>query len=155
MVSGFQKLRPAIDETLKNLWQDVGVELTNQDWTTIEKISRVLKPLEEATKLLSKFDASISMVIPFVTTILKSLEDQSEDRGVLTWKRALKKNLEERFSTIESNFHYTAATMLDSRYKHHFYRNPDTAKDTKDYITEKIYQSLTGQQVFGQHLTLF
>ena len=155
MARSFWDLRPAVDETLKNLWEDLGVELTNQDWGIIEKIIGVLKPLEEATKLLSKFEASISMVIPLVTAIIKSLEDRTEDRGVLTWKRALKKNMEDRFSTIESNVHYTVATMLDSRYKHHFYREPNTVNDTKDYIIDKLYQSLTGQQVFGLILTLF
>ena len=115
MVRSFVEQRPAVDETLKNLWQELGVELTNQDWETLVKIERVLKPLEEATKMLSKFDASISLVIPFVTAIVKSLEDASEDRGVLTWKRALKKNMEKRFSEIEETKHYTVATMLDSR----------------------------------------
>ena len=115
MARSFVELRPAVDETLKNLWQDLGVEITNHDWDIIEKIVSVLKPLEEATKMLSKSDASISLVIPFVTALIKSLEDTNQDRGVLTWKRALKKNVEQRFASIESNTHFTVATMLDSR----------------------------------------
>ena len=151
MINSYVELKPALVQTLANL-EDVDTEFNNQEWQLMEKIQRTLQPLEEATRLLSKFEASISMVIPLVTTILKSLEDTREDRGVLTWRRDLRENIKTRFSSIESNTHYTAATLLDSRYKHYLFRNPITYPQTKEYIVERMARSLT--QEFHQVNTM-
>ena len=142
MIKSFVHLKPAVVQTLSTLHEDIDVEFSESEWTKMKQIESVLKPLEEATKLLSKFDASISTVIPFVTAIIKDLECTPADHGVMTWKRALKKNIETRFSDIESNTHYTIATMLDSRYKHFFYREANTFMTTKDYVVEKLIEYL-------------
>ena len=151
MVCSIVELKPALIQTLSDL-PEVGTEFTANDWDLMRKIIRVLKPFEEETRKLSKQDASISTVIPFVTMIIKSLEDTEEDRGVLTWKRALKKNIETRFSEIESQKHYTMATILDSRYKHFFYRNPDTYLETKNQLIEEMIQVLRAQDTQSQQV---
>ena len=115
MINSFVETEDAVGPTLSKL-REIGVEFTRSEWDKMKQIVAVLKPLEEATKVLSKFDASISMVIPLVTALIKSLEVTHEDYGVMTWKRALRANIETRFSDIESNKHYAVATMLDSRY---------------------------------------
>ena len=138
------------------------VELTTQDWKLMEKVVRVLKPFKEATLILSKKDASISAAIPITTLIMTSLEeeDPKDDRGVLGMKRALLRNMETRFAHLETQFHYTAATLLDSKYKHYFFRDPETYERTKDYIVERIVcdlksaQTSANQQVRQYHLTL-
>ena len=142
MIKSFVDTEDAVVQTLSKLRGEIGVQFTDAEWTTMGKIERVLKPLEEATKCLSSYDASISMVIPFVTGLVKSLEDAPEDHGVLTWKRALKNNIETRFCDIESNMHYTVGTMLDSRYKHYLFREEDTFRATKDYAIEKLIAHL-------------
>ena len=52
----------------------------------------------DATDMLSSHDASVSMVIPFVTTVIESLETENpaEERGVLTLKRSLATSMKER-----------------------------------------------------------
>ena len=142
MIKSFITNKPAVVNTLSQLHDEIDVQFTEPEWTKMKQIYCVLEPIEEATKLLSKFDAPISVVIPFVTGLMKSLEVTHNDHGVMTWKRALRENIETRFSDVESNMHYTVATMLDSRYKHYLYRESDTFEATKDYIVEKLIESL-------------
>ena len=158
MINSFVETEPAVVQTLSKLREDIGVQFSDAEWTTMGKIKSVLEPLEEATRLLSRFDASISMVIPLVTGLMKSLEDKPEDRGVLTWKRALRLNIETRFQDIEYINHYTVSTMLDSRYKHYFFRDSTTFEATKDYIVDKVVESLgsfdSHQQVISSHYNI-
>ena len=89
--------------------------------------------------MLSKHDASISMVIPVVTMIINSLEmENPEDYGVLGEKRALKEGMETRFSGIEETEHYFVSTLLDTRFKGCFYRDDDTLQRAKDVLTERL-----------------
>ena len=139
--------KKAVVDTLLNM-EKPPVEFSHQDWVLMEKVVRVLKPFKEATLMLSKEDASISSAIHVTTLIIKSLaiENPTEDRGVLTMKRALKKNMETRFSNLESKFHYTASTLLDSKCKHYFFRDPDTFERTKEYIVQEIVSDLSNAQ---------
>ena len=120
------------------------VEFTNDEWKTMEKVLKVLQPFRDATDMLSYHDASVSMVIPFVTTILASLthEDRREEHGVLTLKRRLKTAMETRFGNIENIEEYTVATLLDSKYKGSFFRSPDTLDAAKNVLTERLVESL-------------
>ena len=76
------------------------------------KVTKALKPFTEATMLLSYEDASISIVIPVITTIMSFLETMKEDRGIFGFKKNLKR-------AIENNDDYILATFLDPRF------NPD------------------------------
>ena len=120
------------------------VEFTQNDWKLLKKIVSVLKPFKEATLFLSKKDASISTAIPITTLVITSLEEEDpiDERGVLTLKRDLKKNMEERFGDLESQFHYTASTLLDSKFKHYFFRDASTLERTKEYIIDKMVNDL-------------
>jgi hypothetical protein len=73
---------------------DVGIDFSAQDWLLVEKDVKALKAFEEATNMLSSSEATISSVIPIVTTIIKSLETSSADRGILGMKRSLKQSME-------------------------------------------------------------
>ena len=75
----------------------------------------VLAPFEEATRDLSNHDASISMTIPTITTIIESLEVGDEDHGVKGLKRSLKASMEARFCAVEAYEHFTIASFLDVR----------------------------------------
>ena len=70
----------------------------------MSKVLKALESFQDATKKLSKADACISQVIPFITTILERLEIArgSEDHGIITFKRALKDGMLERFEDIEN-----------------------------------------------------
>ena len=135
--------RPAIIQALINLDDIPDVELSSQDWRVIEKVIRVLRPFEEATRELSKHEASISQCIPVVTSLVKSLEmEASEDTGVLTMKRELRLAMIDRFSGMEKEDCYVVSTLLDSRYKHHLYRDPSAFSHAKASIVDQIVKDL-------------
>ena len=50
------------------------VELSNSEFALIEKVCKILTFFEQATKMISEGDASISLSIPVVTTIMVSLK---------------------------------------------------------------------------------
>ena len=102
----------------------------------MQKVVTVLKPFEKATKLLQSNDASISLVIPVITTILKELDisPSNEDLGVKTMKRALKSAMLNRFCDIEKDEKFILASFCDPRIKCCFFQD----KSTKDYCIERI-----------------
>ena len=143
MLDSFVRLRRALVKTLDELIDPPPTELTRRDWDLIELVVKVLKPFEEATLELSKQDASISCVIPLVSSIKESLEVKPrEDKGVIGMKRALKNDMETRFAGIEENDHYAIATLLDARYKECFFKDADTLPRIKGVIIDKLVNSL-------------
>lgn len=138
---------PAVVNTLQHM-ENPPTEFTHADVKLMEKVVRVLKPFKEATLMLSKKDASISAAIPVTTLIITSLakENPRDDRGVLGMKRGLRDNMETRFSGLEVQFHYSAATLLDSKFKHYFYRDPSTTERTRTYLVDKIVNDLKSGQ---------
>ena len=147
MLSSILDTKQAVAHVLLNM-DNAPVEIRKQDWDLMSKVVKVLKPFKDATLLLSKKDASISVVIPIVTLIIKTLatEDAKDDRGVLTMKRELVKNMERRFCDIESKFYYTAATLLDSKWKQFFFRDPSTFERTKEFIVQEMVADLRNAQ---------
>ena len=118
-------------------------EFTGTEWGIMEKVVRVLEPFEEATRALSEHGASISMAIPYVTLIMNELQKESaEDVGVLTMKRALHEAMTRRFSHMEQNKWYMVSTLLDSRYKHNFYRDPGVLELAKDTVLDELVDVL-------------
>ena len=143
LLNSFQRLKPSVVQTISNI-ENAPEELTREEWKKLEQVVKVLQPFKEATEMLSRYDASISMAIPIVTIIMKSLEmeDRREEHGVLGMKRALKKAMSDRFSAMEDNIYFSAATLLDSKFKNYFYREPGTLERTKNLITEELVQLL-------------
>ena len=121
---------------------DPPVEFMRKDWTLIDQVVDILEPFEEATKWLSYHDASISMVVPIVTSITVSLKTSSADRGVITMKKALKDAMDARFGNVESNEHYTIATFLDAKYRGHFFMSDGVEEKTKTSVIEKLKEEL-------------
>ena len=78
---------------------DPPVDFTAADWKKMNQIINVLQIFKDATVTLSHRDASISMVIPIVTSIISDLEEETDqDVGVKGMKRDLKKAMETRFA---------------------------------------------------------
>ena len=66
------------------------VELSNSEFVLIEKVCKILTFFEQATKMMSEGDASISLSIPVVTTIMLSLKvKKGQDLGVIQLKNGL------------------------------------------------------------------
>ena len=143
MLQSHVDLMPALVETMSNMPQ-VPVDFNSQEWKLMKKVLKVLELFKDATDMLSSHDASISMVIPFVTIIITSLEkeDPREEHGVLTLKRSLKEAMKARFADIEEIEGYTVSTLLDSKYKGHFYREPLTLTHAKDALTDQLVKFL-------------
>ena len=142
-----QRLKSPIVSTLENMEGEPPVEFLWKDWTLIGQVVDILKPFEEATKWLSDHDASISMVVPIVTSINVSLETSSADRGVITMKKALRASmdLDRRFGNVEAIEHYTIATFLDAKYRDHFFQTTGVAEQTKATVVEKLQEEMRKQ----------
>ena len=151
LLLSFKILQDPVVQTLLHV-PNAPPELTRQEWTLLDKVVKVLKPFKDATEMLSRHDASISMAIPIVTLIIEDLakENPREEHGVLTMKRALKTSMETRFDyihsttnyCIEENEHFIISTFLDSKFKDHFYRKPNTAEVAKTVVIDKLAQYL-------------
>ena len=86
MLERVLKLKPAIVSALFN--SDVDIYLSSKEFELISKVTSILSYFEQATKILSKPDASISMSIPIICTIQKSLKvSKKMDHGVVTLKK--------------------------------------------------------------------
>ena len=69
---------------------DLDVELSNSEFVLTEKVCKILTFFEQATKMMSEGDASISLSIPVVTTIMVSLKvKKGQDLGVIQLKNGL------------------------------------------------------------------
>ena len=137
-------LKSAIATTLL-IRPSSGIEFTVQDWDLCEKLVNILAIFEEATKLLSGKDACISACIPIVTTILKSFEVPSDDKEVIGMKNTLKKAMEARFFDLETIDHFAIATLLDPRFKHHFFRSQEAFQAAKKQVFLELDSSILSQ----------
>ena len=87
----------------KHLLYRQPVEFTRKDWDLIvDQVLSVLAPFEEATRDLSDHDASISITIPTVTTILDGLAVDGEVHGVQGLKRSVQASVNARFNAVEA-----------------------------------------------------
>ena len=69
----------------------------------IEKVCKILTFFEQATKMMSEGDASISLSIPVVTTIMVSSNNKKgQDLGVIQLKNDLSDAMDRRFICLVS-----------------------------------------------------
>ena len=118
MLKRFLLLQPALRAILleENWQKKLDVNLTNADWSLMEKVVHVLEIFFEATIRFSSSTACISEVIPTITGILVTLSSEArEDHGVKDFKRKLKASMTERLGAKEDLERYSVATLLDPR----------------------------------------
>src|SRR5678815_4130648 len=99
--------------------------LTNVENDIISHCIKLLKPFEEITKKISTSTASVSDLIPLISTLIKHFESSSNenDDGLKRMKDVIKLELEKRFGSVEINEIHTTATYLDPRSKGKFFCN--------------------------------
>ena len=104
------------------------VKFSSHEWKVLENLVKVLEPFKEATLELSKASACIFLTIPTVTSLLHTLNPSSSDSdgGVKDLKRRLKSNLEARVELYETRDIYSIATLLDPKFKEHFFRSDES-----------------------------
>ena len=85
-----------------------------------EKIIAALLPIDKLTNSVSADSASVSVIIPFVKMLIKTLEKHHNDSGVRTMKKEILLSVKRRFNDIESNVPLVIACLLDPRFKDRF-----------------------------------
>ena len=89
--------------------------LTNQDNDILTSCITVLQPFEDITKKMSKNSASISDVIPLVTTLKRMLASSAEDsQGIEVMRNTILTEINKRFEFAEKNDLYAISTFFGS-----------------------------------------
>ena len=76
----------------------------------------MLLPIDEITKCISEDTACISVIIPLVRGLRKTLEQSDEDRGERSMKSHMLESLQKRFGGIDDTDFLVLSTMLDPRF---------------------------------------
>ena len=95
--------------------------LTPNQIELTRKLIAALEPVEEITKMISTDAASISVLIPLVKILQKTLGKHDDDSGIQTMKAEMLIPLERRFDDIEDSKLLLIATCLDPRFKDKFF----------------------------------
>lgn len=90
------------------------------EWFIIEELIKLLGPFEQITNEISNSACSISIVIPALKVLEKSLAIQIICSEVFLFRSQLNDSLNTRFSEILKNRVYNTATFLDPRFKKSF-----------------------------------
>ena len=111
-----------------------------------EKIVAALSPIEELTKSISAHCASVSLVIPFIKMLSKTLQKHHNDSGVRTMKSEMLCSLNRRFCDIGDNQHLVLASLLDPCFKNRFFDSLEQQARAKEMMLEEV-RKLTGRPV--------
>ncbi|CAM4511391.1 unnamed protein product [Leuciscus chuanchicus] len=123
MVERFLEQQPAICATLLSPEVRRGESdlctLTETDVTNAEDAVRALKPMKDATTLMSEeHNPTVSLIAPLIAQLLHNMSDTIEDSPMIhEIKNAIKTDLLKRYSSeAEKKILYTASA-LDPRFK--------------------------------------
>ena len=133
--------------TAANVELDVPVELRSADWMLGEKVVKILKVFEEATREASGSNATSAIVIPVVNSILRYLESgiSEDDMGIRRMKREMLQSLNSRYSHVETNKFYCLSTILDPRFKLRVFSSSTTAALAKQMLISEYEQFQVSQ----------
>ena len=92
-------------------------ELRTQQWNLAEKVIKLLKMFEEATREVSGEYASVSVIIPIVNILKKKFSEDVDDHGIMSMKRGMLKSIQDRYGDIEQESLCVLGTILDPRFK--------------------------------------
>ena len=113
-------------------------QLTQNQLNLANKVVQVLVPIDEITKSVSLDSAAVSVIIPFVRILSRTLDQNEEDSGVRTMKADMKASLAKRYVDVEKNDKLTIATILDPRFKDKFF----TEQCVKDEVKALVHRQL-------------
>ena len=110
-------------------------QLTTNQLDIVGKIIALLAPIEEITKAISAESASsVSIVIPFVRMLVKTMERNDNDRGIQTMKTQMLTSLKRRFESSVQDEHLVLATVLDPRFKDKVFGNPGEKSSARELL---------------------
>lgn len=113
-------------------------QLTPNQLDLTSKIITALHPIEEITKSVSTDAASASLIIPFIQTLCRSLEDHEDDCGICTMKREMLSSLNRRCIAVEANTPLVLATILDPRFKDKFFSGATERANARELLEAKM-----------------
>ena len=110
--------------------------LSTHQLEIVRKTIAVLEPIEEITKLISTEVASVSVIIPLLRALEKSLGKHHDDSGIQTMKSEMLSSLKRRFADVEEHKELIVATTIDPRYKDKFFSKPTTKVFVKQLVVD-------------------
>uniref|UniRef100_A0A6A7G8N7 Zinc finger BED domain-containing protein 4-like n=1 Tax=Hirondellea gigas TaxID=1518452 RepID=A0A6A7G8N7_9CRUS len=126
--------------------------LNNTEWKVFLDCVNLLKPFDEIKDRMSETTSSISHVIPFTTSLNKSLqciddglvvnEKNDSEEGVRSMKEKLQTELADRLAILESSEMYTIATLLDPKYKLDYFSS-QRVKDHVQLTIARLHDEVT------------
>ena len=121
-------------------------QLTPHQLELMKKCVDVLSPVEEITRSISADLASISIVIPYIRILTRTLEKNTNDSGIQTMKGELLKSLKCRFAGVEERKELALATLLDPRFKDKFF----SGNIIKATVKEMLVEEMNGSDVVSE-----
>ena len=114
------------------------VTLSPTQLDLIDNIIASLSPIEELTKSTSADCESVSLIIPFVKMLSKTLQKHHNDSGARKMNREMLRSLDQRFHDIEERQHLLLASLLDPRFKDRFFNGPEQRRKAKEMLLEEL-----------------
>ncbi|QQP37372.1 Uncharacterized protein FKW44_017613, partial [Caligus rogercresseyi] len=117
---------------------DLPATFTPYQWVLIENVLSLLAPFEQLTREISSAKASAADVIPSLAALTRLLKkDVETDHGVKTMKTALLEALNRRFDQTDTDPMFCIASVLDPRYKDHFF-DGDQKRRMREMVREEL-----------------
>ena len=113
--------------------------LTAAQLDIASKVINMLLPIDEITKCISEDTACISVIIPLVRGLRKTLEQSDEDRSVRSMKSHMLESLQKRFGGIDDIDFLVLSTMLDPRFKDKFFSSISSRESAK-VLLHDVYE---------------
>ena len=124
-------------------------QLSTYQLGLVKKCVDILSPIEEITRSISARLASISIVIPYIRVLIRTLEKNDEDSGIRTMKAQILHSLRSCFAGVEEKKELALATIFDPRFKDNFFRGNIIKATTKEWVLEEM-TSITTVEVEPQ-----
>ncbi|KAH6931867.1 hypothetical protein HPB50_001198 [Hyalomma asiaticum] len=162
MLERFLKLSQPVNGILSKLQKDEGGPrerlpdvISADELQVLDEVKDLLKPLEEATKIVSSVSSvTLGDVIPMIYGLKQASHHYSLHRGiqnfqpshpvVFTVQQKLFSEIDTRFSDIEFQRPYAVATILDPRYKNHLFEHPQAVATIVRHLGGRIAERVRG-----------
>ncbi len=121
----------------------------------------LLEPLEFATRIAGKLNATISFMIPVMNTCLNKLQ-QYRKAHLKRWTHVFQRlglwtkvtNVSQRFDSIEINKVTAVACILDPRFKEAFFKSERNV-NSAIYDLEKMLKNVKFEDTEHQRMDMF
>ncbi|KAH7974316.1 hypothetical protein HPB49_014013 [Dermacentor silvarum] len=155
MLERFLKLSEPVSRVVLQLQRQRGATrrkppnlISGDQLDVLSEVKDLLKPLEEATLMVSKGrSVTLSDVIPMVYGLKQGIHSFQPSHPVtLKLQQKLLSEVNTRFSGIEYLRPYAAATILDPRYKKYVFEHPQAVAMIVRYLSGKVAEKVGSVQ---------